>query len=59
MIISNVSRNDKDTGEVLILLSKREAQDLQNIVEDYSNQNKRKKIAKRMSKELEDNMRIW
>ena len=59
MIIGNIRRKDKDTGEVIMILSKRESQEIQNIVSEYCDQNKRKQYAKKIRKELDDNMCIW
>lgn len=55
MKIAQIIENNKDTGDHVIFLKKQEGQDILNILTEYCDQNKRKKIAKKYLKAFEDN----
>lgn len=58
MEIANLIKNGKYTGNVIIL-SKRESQELLSVYTKFCEQNKRNKYAKRKLKELEDNLECF
>lgn len=59
MKIASVVSNRKDSGEHLLLLSRKECQDLLDILTGFCEQNKRKKTARKYLKELEENLMIF
>ena len=59
MIISAIVKNDEIKGDHILILSKEECHLIEEVFTSYCQENKRKKKAKKMSKEFEDNFEIW
>lgn len=55
MQIATMVKNGKDKGNIIIF-SERESQELLNVFKRYCEQNKRQQYAKKMKKELDDNL---
>lgn len=59
MKIASIMKNGTDSGEYILILSKIEAQDMRNVYAEYCNQNPRKKKAKNVLKQFDDDLQIW
>lgn len=59
MIIASIIKNEKQKGDHLLQMSKEECQIMAQVFGSYCIANKRMKKAKKMLKELEDNLQIW
>lgn len=59
MQIAEIMTKGESTGKQIMILSKVEAMDLHEIVMTYCEQNKRKRKAKVILKQLDDNFQIY
>lgn len=58
MEIAAITKNEKYTGDHLLIIPKREMQNLSNILTTYCDEHKRAKSAKKIRDQF-DNLEIW
>ncbi len=59
MKIASLVTNGEETGDQILILSRKETQDMYNVYVEYCKQNPRMKKAKKVLEEFADNLQIW
>lgn len=59
MKIASIVTNGNENGDHLIIVSRKEAQDINNVFTTYCEEHKRKTNAKKLLKQFGDNFQIW